>query len=294
MFEQHFVNYLLEKQKISPSQYAIVQRQQDSRVKLGLIAVEENLLNNDQAEELNRLQKSTDRRFGDLAIEKGYLSSEQVELILEKQGNRYLQLVQVLTENDILNMDELTELLDKYIIDNGFKPDDLEILKKGELDPVIALFVETDNSLVSDYLGLAIRSVIRFINNQPLVKKVQKVTDYSAGNLSYQELTEDHNLWLGFASKGDELLEIASTFASEDFAQMDEDSFDSVCEFINCINGLFASELSHKDIILEIMPPGFGENQKVSSPNGVYLVPLVLNGKEVDLIAVVNGQVELK
>lgn len=294
MFEQHFVNYLLEKSKISASQHAILKKQQTSKVKLGLIAVAENLMNNDQAEELNRLQKSTDRRFGDLAVEKGYLSPEQVELILEKQGNPYLQLAQVVTENDILSMDELTELLDDYIVENGFKPSDLEVLKAGELNSIIALFVETNNSLVSDYLGLAIRSIIRFINNQPLVKKVRKITEYSAGNVSYQELTGDHNLWLGFASNGNELLEIASPFAGEDFDQMDEDSFDSVCEFINCINGLFASELSHKDIILEIMPPGFDKNRKLSSTNDVFLVPMVLNGKEVDLIAVVNDRVELK
>lgn len=294
MFEQHFVNYLLEKSKISASQHAILKKQQTSKVKLGLIAVAENLMNNDQAEELNRLQKSTDRRFGDLAVEKGYLSPEQVELILEKQGNPYLQLAQVVTENDILSMDELTELLDDYIVENGFKPGDLEVLKAGELNSIIALFVETNNSLVSDYLGLAIRSIIRFINNQPLVKKVRKITEYSAGNVSYQELTGDHNLWLGFASNGNELLEIASPFAGEDFDQMDEDSFDSVCEFINCINGLFASELSHKDIILEIMPPGFDKNRKLSSTNDVFLVPMVLNGKEVDLIAVVNDRVELK
>lgn len=97
---------------------------------------------------------------------------------------------------------------------------------------------------------------------------------------------------LGFASNDNELLEIASAFAKEDFNQLDEDSFDSVCEFINCINGLFATELSHNDVILEIMPPAFGPNQKLSGPEGVFIVPMSLNGKQVDLIAVVNGQVD--
>ncbi len=293
MFEQHFANYLMEKQKISETQYVLVQEQQKiSRVKLGLIAVAEKLISNEQAEELNLLQKSTDRRFGDLAIEKGYLTPEQVDFMLEKQGNPYLQLMQILTENNVFSVDELEELLNDYIVDNGFQAKDLEVLKNGDLDSIIALFIKTDNSLVNDYLALAVRYVIRFINSRPLVNKVQVVKEYSAGNLSYQRLTGDNELLLGFASNDNELLEIASAFAKEDFNQLDEDSFDSVCEFINCINGLFATELSHNDVILEIMPPGFGPNQKLSGPEGVFIVPMSLNGKRVDLIAVVNGQVD--
>ncbi len=72
MFQQHFLNYLVEQKKISHSQRALVQKEQrgGARVKLGLIAIAEKLMTSEQTEELNTLQRQTDRRFGDLAIEK--------------------------------------------------------------------------------------------------------------------------------------------------------------------------------------------------------------------------------
>lgn len=294
MFQQHFLNYLVEKEKISNSQRALVQEQQQSaRVKLGLIAVAEKLMTGKQTDEINALQRQTDRRFGDLAIEKGYLTEEQLDHLLKKQGNPFLQLVQILTDNGIFSVEQIEEHLNEYGIAKGFSQAELETLKTGELDSIIPLFVKTDNRLASEYIALAIRNVIRFIHNQPLVQKVETGTEYLADNLAYQELTGDHNLWLGFASPGNGLLQIASPFARETFAQVDEDAFDAVCEFINCINGLFATELSYHDINLEIMPPSFSQQQKFTVAGGFYLVPLVLNGESIDLIAVVDGRVKI-
>ncbi len=82
-------------------------------------------------------------------------------------------------------------------------------------------------------------------------------------------------------------------FAREKFAKVDDDSFDAVCEFINCINGLFATERSHEDVELEILPPNFAQRQTLKAANGFFLVPLVLNGENIDLIAVVDGPAEL-
>ena len=135
MFEQHFANYLVEKQRISETQHALVTEQQTSaRVKLGLIAVAERLLTHEQAERLNALQRQTDRRFGDLAVENGYLSADQVDKLLEMQGNPYLKLVQILTENEILTMEQIESFLRDYQLQHGFSHDDLQVLKSGNLE----------------------------------------------------------------------------------------------------------------------------------------------------------------
>ncbi len=46
-------------------------------------------MNSKQTEELNDLQRRTDRRFGDLAIEKGYLTEEQLNELLKKTGKPF-------------------------------------------------------------------------------------------------------------------------------------------------------------------------------------------------------------
>ena len=88
MFGQYFGRFLVSKNKISQEQYeTLIQQQLDSRLKLGFIAVAEKLLTQKQADEINELQKTMDRRFGDIAIEKGYLLNEEVTYLLNQQGN---------------------------------------------------------------------------------------------------------------------------------------------------------------------------------------------------------------
>lgn len=284
----------MEKRRISEEQYALVTEQQTSaRVKLGLIAVAEKLLTPEQAEKLNSLQRRTDRRFGDLAIERGYLSEDQVDKLVQMQGNPYLKLVQILTENGILTMEQIESHLEDYRVDHGFSHEDVEVLKSGSLDAIIPLFVKADLPLVTKYLSLAIRSIVRFINNQPLLGKLEKVSTYSFGNLAFQETTGDHDLWLGLGCQEDELTEVASPFAKESFPQMNDDAFDSVCEFINCINGLFSTELSFKGLVLDMKPPVFAQNQTLKGDADLYILPIKLNGKQIDLIAHIAGKVEI-
>lgn len=293
MFEQHFAHYLLKNERITTSHYDLLKQQQSARVKLGLIAVAEKLLTHEQAEKLNALQKQTDRRFGDLAVERGYLSAHQVDNLLKMQGNPYLGLVQVLTENDILSLDQIEDSLKAYQVEYGFSDADLQVLESGNLDDIIPLYVRIDPPLAVDYLSLALRNLVRFIHGQPLVGKAQRVTTYACGNLALQQVTGDHGLWIGFGSQGDELLQIASPFAKENFAELDEDAFDAVCEFINVINGLFTTELSFKGFRLDMQPPLFKRNSTLSSADGFFVMPVMLNGQQTDLIAAIDADLEI-
>lgn len=295
MFEQHFASYLLEKQHITKSQFDLLMEQhQSTRVKLGLIAVAQKLLTNEQADQLHALQRQTDRRFGDLAVEKGYLSPQQVEELLEMQGNSYLRLVQILSENSILSLAEIEDFLQEYQVDQGFSSEQIQVLKSGDLQSILPLLVRTDNPLANQYISLALRNIIRFIHNQPLLGTMTRVTSYSKQNLALQAVIGDHDLWLGCASDDDSLIEIASPFAREEFSQMDEDAFDAVCEFLNCVNGLFSTELSHKDITVDMEPPSFATGQKIQSAKGLYVVPITINGRHFDLLAAIDDQLQLE
>ena len=101
MFAQLFGNYLIEKSVLKEDVYwEILEKQKSVRVRLGTIAVAEGFLTEGQAEEINKLQRQFDKRFGDIAIEKGWLTSEQMETLLSKQGNAYLQFVELHTDHD--------------------------------------------------------------------------------------------------------------------------------------------------------------------------------------------------
>ena len=294
MFGLYFGKYLVEKKRISQSQYEeLIRLQQNARAKLGVIAVSEKLLTTKQAEEINNLQKVMDKRFGDIAIEKGYLLAEEVAHLLNMQGNPYLQFIQVCSDNNILTLDEIEELLDDFKAEYGFSDSDVDALKSGDIDRIIPVFVSRSSSLCNDCISLNIRNIVRFISSNIRLNKSYKVNSYHYDTISCQNLTGDHSLFVAFAASGDNLLQIANPFAKEDFSQMNEDAFDSVCEFINCNNGLFASELSHKDIHIDMTPPLFYTNGKLTSEGDIYIVPVVINDRQVDLLVAVDSVVQI-
>lgn len=294
MFRLYFGDYLLEKNKISHSLLEdVMMQQQTSRVKLGLIAIAEKLLTTKQAEELNELQKQKDRRFGDIAIEKGYLLTEEVNHLLNLQGNPYLKFIQALIEKNILTMDQIESYLENFKKDNGFSDTELEALKSGDIDRIIPVFVDINTPLAGECITLVIRNIIRFINYNIKLKKIYTVTEYAFPSIAFQQLVGDHDLFVGFAGQNDALLNIASPFAKEVFENLDEDAFDSICEFINCSNGLYASKLSSEDIHIDMTPPIFCQNKTLVSDGDIYVVPIVIGGKQSDLLVVVDHKVEI-
>ena len=291
MFVQYFGNYLVENKLISQSEYElIIKKQANSHVKLGFIAVAERLLTKRQAEELNELQKTRDQRFGDLAIEKGYLLEEEVNYLLNMQGNPYMKFIQTLTEESILSMDAIEEALKNFSIDSNFSSSDLDDLLSNDIDRIIPVFVDVDVPIQGECISLFIRNIIRFIDNNIMLKKAYTTKEYSFGNLAYQKVVGDYNIFVGLASKDDELLTIANPFARENFNEMNEDSFDSVCEFINCINGLYASKLSLEEINVDMTPPLYKQNKTISSDE-IYVVPIVINNKQSDLLFILDSTV---
>lgn len=294
MFGLYFGDYLLEKNKISHSQLEDIMQQHTSHAKLGVIAVAEKLLSKKQAEELNELQKHKDCRFGDIAIEKGYLLAEEVNYLLNLQGNPYHKFIQALIDKDIMTIDEVETYLENFKMDYNFSDLEMDALKSGDIDRIIPIFVDTDTPLARECITLAIRNFIRFINNNVLLKKSYTVKKFTFPSLAFQRLVGSHDLFVGLAGDDDALLDIAGSFAKERFNIMDEDAFDSVCEFINCSNGLYASKISTDDLHIDMTPPKFDQNKTMMTDGNICVVPIVINGKQTDLLVVVDHKVEIK
>ncbi|WP_429144953.1 chemotaxis protein CheX [Anaerotaenia torta] len=294
MFGLYLCHYLLDKNKISQSQFdSLVQQLHQTKAKLGLIAVSEKLLTAKQAEEINEIQKKTDRRFGDIAIDKGYLVAEEVTHLLNLQGNSYLSFIQLATEQGILTRQEIEACLEEYQQENNYSNSDVEALKSGDIDRIIDVFVDSGIPFTGECAALAIRNIIRFINSELLLKKAYTAKEYSFSGLACQQMTGDHSVFVGLAGSDKALLEIARPFAKEDFTAMDEDAFDSVCEFINCTNGLYASKLSQEEIQIDMTPPGYYRNGTLTAEGGLFLVPIMIRGEQVELAVITDHTVSI-
>jgi Predicted inhibitor of MCP methylation, homolog of CheC len=295
MFAQFFGNYIIKKNLITKAQLdEVIKHQKTIRVKLGLIAVSEKLLTPGKADEINRLQATMDKRFGDIAIERGYLTPEQLEHLLSLQGNPYLIFAQTVVEKGYMSLEEVEKYVLSYQKENNFSDSDLEAIKNGDIDKIIPIFIHINEPLYNDHIALAIRNIIRFVDTEVYFEKASAVTEFSFQHIAGQEMEGNHNILLGFSGDNSTLLSIANPFAKETFSKVDEDAYDSVCEFINCINGLFASKLSQEDVEIDMLPPFFYVDKKLVSTKPFYVVPIYISGQKIELALSVDTDLEIK
>ena len=97
-----------------------------------------------------------------------------------------------------------------------------------------------------------------------------------------QSLDGDNKASMAFTAEGKEILALADAFAGEKFDNVDADSLDSAAEFINCVNGLFATNVSSK-FAIDMLPPEYCETS-AKFTGKILVLPLYIQGKEVKLI----------
>lgn len=290
MFDQIFGNYLISLNKLTKEQLSeIISLEKTIRVKMGLLAVAEKLMTREQADEINQLQAIRDMRFGDLAVEKGYLTEEQIGSLLKKQGNIYMLFVQTVIDKGYMTLEEVESALAQYQVENGFTHSDMDDLVSGEVDRTVRLFLPSSAQYYDRICGVAIRTVIRLISSSAYVRKAYFVDELHVDKFTLQKVEGDHSLYAGFASAGNNLLVIADTYAHEDFGTVDLDALDAVGEFVNCINGLFASELSHENVSIDMLPPEFFDNGATISGKQFCVFPIIIEDKEVSFILSVDS-----
>lgn len=291
MFDQIFGNYLVQAGKISREKLdEIIEYENTVRVKLGTIAVAEKLMTEAQAEEVNQLQAVMDKRFGDIAVEKGYLTDDQVGQILKKQGNAYMIFVQTLIDQEVMDMDEIEKELSVYQNEQGFTHSDMDDLISGDIERIVKLFLPSNTELHDRLCGIAVRTLIRLINSGAYVSKAFLVDQISADNFAMQPIKGDHDIISGFAGTQNSLLAIANPFAGEEFEEVDLDALDAVGEFTNCINGLFASELSKEGVDIDMLPPEFYDHAITISGNQFCVFPITIGYTLINFVLAIDSE----
>lgn len=292
MFDQIFGNCLVASNLLSKEQLAeVIEAEKSIRVKLGFLAVAERLMTSAQADEVNRLQAVMDKRFGDIAVQKGYLTEDQISQLLKKQGNIYITFVQTLIDKQFFTLDDVEEELNKYQEQQGFTHSDMDDLVSGDIDRTVKLFLPNNSEQCNKLCGIAIRTIIRLIDSGAYVSKAFLTDTFEADNFAMQRVHGDYNLCAGFAGNDNNLLSIASVFGQEDFSRVDLDALDAVGEFTNCINGLYASEISRDNIKADMLPPEFYENPVKITGRQFCVFPIFIKGKLVHYILAVDTEI---
>lgn len=285
MFTQLFGKYLIDENVISAEDNrAIHEQMNQTRVKLGTIAIADGILTLAQVEEINHLQTQKDKRFGDLAIELGYIDSARLDEMLSKQGSASMKYYQILNEEKGISMDEIESYVKKFQKSYGFTDNELEAIKNDDYGTLISFFALVRDKLITDLAGLVMRNLTRFVSSDFYFGRMKRCTDYSYNIIAGQKTYGNNAIYLGFAAKDDPegIIELAKGYARGVTISGSEEVYDALCEFANLNNGLLASELSKHDEFSDMNPPKVFLRQAISGT--AYVMPIFIRDKQFDMV----------
>ena len=290
MFTNIFGNYLVRKNIITEDEFISIKMQIDkTRVKLGLIAVSEKLMTEKQADEVNLKQQMMDKKFGDIAISLGYLTEVQVERLLALQGNEYMRFCQSAVDKDIMTLEQIEGALDYYKKENGFTFADMEAIKSGDVDRVLPLFLpEIPDGPFVDLLAVTFRCINRLASDDISIRRGYTTNNYKTGAVAMQEIVGDYNVTTAFSGDDKGILAIAEAFAKQFFDEVDINALDSVGEFINISDGLFATAKSQEGLELNLMPPKLSKDPLELNGSMIVVIPIFINQQPLDWIVILG------
>lgn len=295
MIANIIANYLVNKGKISFDQYrAIFDELGRVRAKLGLIAVHEGLMTEYQADTVNMLQATLDKRFGDLAVEKGFLTENQVQELLRKQGDPYLSVAQALENLGIMRLADLDLVMKKYQAENELSYSSLEAIKSDDIERIVPLFLPSDADDYFEFATLAFKTIMRLVDNNAYPMKAFYTEDLDCQNGTLQFVDGDPCMTVGFCGDGNSLIGIATTFGKEEFPSVNMDALDAVAELTNCICGLYASAKSLQRIPMELYPPEFDDSIEGVTGYKMLVFPMVIQDKLTNFVICVGERLEFR
>ena len=282
MLDRLLGRYMLDKGTLSRTQLVkAYQMQEASRAKLGVIAVSEKLMTIAQAEQVNALQASMNKRFGDIAIEKGYLTEPQLGRLLELQGNSYLAFVQALVDEKYLTLEEIYNAENDYQREYGLTATDIANLKEGNIDRIVPIFLDTEDQRIRRLFTMGIKNLYRLVDSHVYIGKSYRVGSIRNEVMGYQGFHGDEKAKVGLGGRYEDMQKMAVAYTKEEFIETEEDALDAICELINCMNGLYASELSKEGVSLELEPPDFFITYSEASGDYIDVLPVYISGGEV-------------
>lgn len=138
------------------------------------------------------------------------------------------------------------------------------------------------------HLAIAFEYVKALTKGNVEFLEIKEVSSYKANYLACQMAHGDTDIMLGISGSEEAILDLAGCFAREKFTEINEDSYDSLCEVTNMANGKFAAMLEEEEIELEVVPPVCCENCSITANGNFCVLSLELNGNPMDIISVVD------
>lgn len=279
MFTQLFGGYLFNQHILNADQLAhTMEAARNTRVKLGVLAINAGYLTAQQVDECHSLQARKDKRMGDIAVELGYITDAQVEELLRSQKSGYLALGQAIVDAGYMNNAQLEEALNSYKASAAITDSDLAQENDGKSGEVLRSYyqisTEDDFDGMTDYIVLLFKNLVRFIGDDFSMLAPEKTEETPGAMTARQDIEGPIRYGTAICADESVMIQFASRYAKESFTENDEYVSASVGEFLNLHNGLFTVNMSgQRSIELELMPQTVEAGGYPNAGNG-YIIPV--------------------
>ena len=247
-----------------------------------------------QAEEINALQATMDKRFGDLAIERGYITEIQLGYLLSLQLNEFMTFTSALVEKGLMTLEEVDVMIKEYQQEKQLTDDQMTILKNCDVDLIVPLFTGSDDEEYNAIFRYGIKNIYRLVDAHLYIGNVYTVRNIKEKCIAYQSFEGDIKATVALLGKDADLQKMAKSYTKEEFIETEEDALDAMCELINCINGLYASDRSKKGKKIVLEPPYFITKFGEIAGQEIRVMPIYCSGAEVLLVVSVGSDVTVK
>lgn len=279
MLNRLFGNYLVEKQLLKQEQLDdLLPVPKDLKAEVETIAVINKVISSATAQELLKQIDKSAERFGETAIDAGYLTDEKLDEILTYQSNAFMKFVQELLNANVLGMEQVNPLLDEFQQNGEFSDAQLSSLIHDDLEQCVNIFVPLKANRLKEFVLTMIRTIRRLIDCDAYLDKAYTAHSLQLDKYACQTIAGDLHIRVYISAPGNGLLAIANYFTGDTYEAVNEDALDNVGEFINCINGLFATNLSYDDVSVDMNAPEYALDGPFISNEKLYVIPIYANG----------------
>lgn len=279
MINRLFGNYLVEKHLLTQNQLDdLLPVQKDLKAEVATIAVINKVLTSAVVQELLGRIDTGSERLGEAAIEAGYLSDEKLDEILTYQSNVFMKFVQSLLGQGIFRLDQIKPLLDEFQQLGGYTDAQLSALIHDDLSQCIDIFVPLKSEQLREFTRTLVQTIRRLIDSDAYLDKAYAARSLQLDKYACQMVAGDLHMKVYITAPDNNLLAIANHFTGDTYDTVDEDALDNVGEFINCINGLFATNVSYDDVSVDMSSPEFSLEGPFISNEKLYVIPVHANG----------------
>lgn len=271
-------NYLVEKKCITQEQLEqLLPVPQELTAKLETIVLVRKLLL--PAQVLTLLEKKDELiDFGEAAVEEGLISDDRLEQLTTFQTNSFMKFMQLLVNANYVRLEQLNQVISSFEAEYEYTDAQMNSLMLDDLEAIIRIFVPLKNHNLHDLTVTLIQTLKRLIDKEVYLDKAYTSNAVQLDSYAGQAVSGDMNFKIYISGAENNLLGIANYFADDKYDKLNEDALDNVGEFINCVNGLFATNLSYGDVMLDMSSPDYSMDGLYLNENPLFVLPIHANG----------------